>query len=89
MNVSPLLPHRLLRPLQAGASLLAVLCLTPPALAQVESFMLQRGSKVGPATEIKPTDCVTGPDGSVTCNTVIENPPGETPARPKYQPFQN
>jgi hypothetical protein len=66
-----------------------ILCLSSPALAQVESFMLQRGSKVGPETQVKPTNCVTAADGSITCDTVIENPPSTTPARPKYQPFQN
>jgi hypothetical protein len=75
--------------LLAAASLLTGLCLHGPALAQVESFMLQRGSNVGPETKIKPTNCVTAADGSVTCNTVIENPPGNTPAKPKYQPFKN
>ena len=60
-----------------------------PAQAQVESFMLQRGSNVGPATQIKPINCVTAADGSVTCDTKIENPPSDTPAKPSYQPFKN
>jgi len=55
----------------------------------VESFMLKRGGNVGPATQIKPTNCVTGADGSVTCDTVIENPPSDTPAQPNFQPFKN
>jgi len=82
-----LLPLRLL----AAATLLTGfgLHLHLPASAQVESFMLQRGSNVGPETRVKPTNCVTAADGSVTCNTVIENPPGTTPAKPKYQPFKN
>ncbi len=82
-----LLPLRLL----AAATLLTGfgLHLHLPALAQVESFMLQRGSNVGPETKVKPTNCITGADGSVTCDTVIENPPGNTPASPKYQPFKN
>jgi hypothetical protein len=55
----------------------------------VEKFMLQPGSKVGPETKVKPTNCVTAPDGSVTCDTQLENPPGTTPAKPIYQPFRN
>ncbi len=51
--------------------------------------MLQRGSNVGPATQIKPINCVTAADGSVTCDTKIENPPSDTPAKPSYQPFKN
>jgi len=58
-------------------------------LAQVETFMLQPGSNVGPGTRIIPTNCVTAPDGSVTCDTKIENPPGDTPAQPQFQPFRN
>jgi len=64
-------------------------CLGQPALAQVESFMLKPGSNVGPATQIKPTNCVNAADGSVTCDTKIVNPPSDTPARPSYQPFKN
>lgn len=60
-----------------------------PALAGVETFTLERGSSVGPATEVKPTNCRTAADGSVTCDTRLQNPPGDTPARPSYQPFQN
>lgn len=57
------------------------------SLAQVESFMLKPGSNVGPATKVKPTNCVTAADGSITCDTTIENAPGDTPAQPQYQPF--
>ncbi len=60
-----------------------------PALAQVESFILKPGSSVGPATKVTPTNCVTGPDGSVTCDTKLENSPSDTPAKPQYQPFKN
>jgi hypothetical protein len=76
-------------PLPLAAALASGLCLSAPAEAQVESFMLKRGSSVGPETQIKPKNCVTGPDGSVTCDTVIENPKSDTPAQPKYQPFKN
>ena len=67
----------------------ALACLGQPAQAQVESFMLKPGSNVGPATQIKPVNCVTAADGSVTCDTKIENPPSDTPAKPSYQPFKN
>jgi hypothetical protein len=63
--------------------------LAQPASAQVESFMLKPGSKVGPATQIVPTNCVTAADGSVTCDTKIQNSPSDTPAKPSYQPFKN
>ena len=72
------------------ASIAAALgCLGQPALAQVESFMLKPGSKIGPATQVKPTNCVTAADGSVTCDTKIENSPSDTPAKPSFQPFKN
>ena len=51
--------------------------------------MLRPGSKVGPATQIVPTNCVTAADGSVTCDTKIQNSPSDTPAKPSYQPFKN
>ena len=60
-----------------------------PALAQSESFLWGPGSNVGPATEVKPTNCKTAADGSVTCDTQIVNPPDDTPARPQYDPFRN
>ncbi len=63
--------------------------LASPALAQVERFMLQPGSSVGPDTKVTPTNCVTGRDGSVTCDTKLVNPPSNTPASPEYQPFKN
>lgn len=59
------------------------------ALAQSESYLLGPGSNVGPATKIQPTNCTTAPDGSVTCDTKVVNPKGNTPARPQYSPFNN
>jgi hypothetical protein len=73
----------------ASALLLGLAALAQPAVAQVEQFMWQPGSQVGPETKVKPTNCVTAPDGSVTCDTKLENPPGTTPAKPIYQPFRN
>jgi hypothetical protein len=77
------------RPTLALLTCLSLVGPATPALAQVESFMLQPGSSVGPATQVKPTNCVTGPDGSVTCDTKLENPSGDTPASPQYNPFKN
>lgn len=59
------------------------------ARAQVESFILKSGSQVGPATEVKPKNCVTAKDGSITCETELVNPPGNTPAKPQFNPFRN
>jgi hypothetical protein len=60
-----------------------------PAFAQSERYLLKPGSNVGPATRIRPTNCRTAADGSVTCDTVIENDPSDTPAKPEISPFRN
>lgn len=65
------------------------LALVPPAWAQVESFILKSGSQVGPATQVKPKNCVTAKDGTITCDTELVNPPGNTPAKPHFTPFRN
>ena len=75
--------------MRAAAALVVGLSFTGAAQAQVESFMLKRGGNVGPETQINPTNCVTATDGSITCDTVIQNPPSDTPAQPNYQPFKN
>jgi hypothetical protein len=68
----------------------ALLLASPgPVLAQSESYMLKPGSKVGPATQVKETDCVTNRDGSRTCNTKLVNPAGDTQAKPIFTPFKN
>ena len=69
----------------ATASLLG----TAPALAQVESFLVGPGSSVGPSTKVKPKNCVTGADGSITCDTQLENSPSDTQARHIYELFKN
>lgn len=62
--------------------------LTPlGARAQVQQFLLGPGSSVGPETKVKPKDCVTGPDGAITCDTQLVNPPGTTQAKPQYSPW--
>jgi hypothetical protein len=84
------MPERSLRSLCALQVLLAA-CggLAAPVLAQSESFLLGPGSRVGPATEVKPTNCVTAPDGTVTCDTELVNPPGDTRAQPQFELFRN
>ena len=62
---------------------------TAPVIAQRESWMLGPGSRTGKESKVVPTNCVENADGSITCDTKIENPPGDTPARPSYQPFTN
>ena len=89
----PALPRRK-RPARATGTLLLALSLAgvalvaQPGLAQSESFLLKPGSKVGPASNVKATNCKTNPsDGSITCDTKIVNPKGDTPAKPIYSPF--
>ena len=74
-----------LQTLIAGLGLAAALA--SPGLAQSERFLLGPGSNVGPATTIEPKNCVTAADGSITCDTKIVNPKGDTPAKPIYSPF--
>jgi hypothetical protein len=69
----------------------ALLCQLPagPARAQVETFINKPGSDVGPSTRVVPTNCVTAADGTMTCDTKLENPPSNTPAKPTFSPFRN
>jgi hypothetical protein len=92
--LSPGLPRRH-RPGRRSSSLLLIVTLAglslvaQPGLAQSESFLLKPGSKVGPASKVKATNCKTNPtDGSITCDTKIVNPPGDTQAKPQYSPFK-
>jgi hypothetical protein len=87
-----MLLHRLFAtPFTAAGSMLmaavSVAALELPAQAQVESFLWGPGSNVGPETKVEPQNCVTAADGSITCDTKIVNPPGDTPAKPQYRPF--
>ena len=79
-------PQRLL-----GISFLSAVSVTLPqvALAQSEVWLLGPGSRTGEQSTVVPTDCVEGADGSITCNTKIENPPGDTPAKPFFNPFSS
>ena len=63
--------------------------LTPMLLAQSGSYLLGPGSNVGEATQVQEDNCVTAADGSITCDTKLVNPPGDTPARPPFEPFAN
>ena len=72
-----------------AAAVLSLLLGLQPARAQVETFMLQRGSNIGPETKVIPTNCVSASDGSVSCDTQIINPPSASPAKPQFQPFRN
>ncbi|CAK6693359.1 hypothetical protein VB716_08380 [Synechococcus sp. CCY9201] len=67
---------------------LALLC-ADPGRAQSQRFLLGPGSSVGPSTKVKPENCVTAEDGSITCDTKLENSPSDTPARPQMDPFPN
>jgi hypothetical protein len=60
-----------------------------PAQAQVESFLWGPGSNVGPATKVEPQNCKTAADGTITCDTKLVNPAGDTQAKPQYNPFKN
>lgn len=72
------------------ATLAAITLLaTAPVFAQAESFLLGPGSSVGPSTKVKPKNCVTAADGSITCDTQLENSPSDTQARPIYEQFKN
>jgi len=71
------------------AALLSLAVGVLPARAQVETFTLQRGSNIGPETKVTPINCVSGSDGSVSCDTKVINPPSSSPAKPQFQPFKN
>ena len=79
-------PQRLL-----GVSLITAVSVTLPqaVTAQSEVWLLGPNSRTGEQSTVVPTDCVEGADGSITCNTKIQNPPGDTPAKPFYNPFSN
>ena len=55
----------------AGAALWVV----APQIAQAQTvtWLLGPNSRSGPGSTVVPTDCVTGDDVSITCNTKIEN----------------
>ena len=82
--------QRLTAPVATLGLVLAGISLIPAtALAQSESYLLGPGSNIGPATTIKPTNCKTAADGTITCDTKVVNPKGDTPAKPQYSPFNH
>lgn len=90
VHFRPMPGSRLLWGLSPALALaLCALSMGSPALAQSERYLLKPGSSVGPATRIRPANCRTAADGSVTCDTVIENDPSDTPAKPEISPFRN
>ena len=74
-----------------GVSLLTAVSVMLPqaAMAQSEVWLLGPNSRTGEQSTVVPTDCVEAADGSITCNTKIENPPGDTPAKPYFNPFSS
>ncbi|MFM7647172.1 MAG: hypothetical protein ACKO50_03735 [Cyanobium sp.] len=74
------------RLLVAGA--LLGLLTAEPARAQVETFINKPGSDAGPSTKVVPTNCATAADGTVTCDTKHETPPGNTCSKPHFSPFK-
>jgi hypothetical protein len=85
----PKRPSRGSRALLLALGIAGVVLVARPGLAQSEAFLLKPGSKVGPASNVKATNCKTNPaDGSITCDTKIVNPPGDTQAKPQYSPFK-
>jgi hypothetical protein len=95
---SPASPHCSVNaegPLQGLAAVTALAALAgfalapAPALAQRQLWMLGPGSEAAPSAEVVPTNCVTAPDGTITCDTELRNPPRRTPARPSLELFEN
>ena len=58
-------------------------------LAQSESWLLEPNSSTGESSKVVPTNCIKEADGSITCDTKIKNPQGDTQARPSFNPFNN
>ena len=61
----------------------------PVARAQSEDWILGPGSKTSKDSKVVPTNCVTTADGAISCDTKVETPANNTPARPYYNPFND
>ena len=61
----------------------------PVARAQSEGWILGPGSKTSKDSKVVPTNCVTMADGAISCDTKVETPASNTPARPYYNPFND
>tara|TARA_B100001063_G_scaffold31575_1_gene24710 strand:+ start:631 stop:879 length:249 start_codon:yes stop_codon:yes gene_type:complete len=62
---------------------------SPAVQAQSEGWILGPGSRNDKNSTVVPTNCVTAEDGSVSCDTKLENSGNRTPARPYYNPFND
>jgi hypothetical protein len=51
--------------------------------------MLGPGSKTSKDSKVVPTNCKTMADGAISCDTKVETPASNTPARPYYNPFND
>ncbi len=60
-----------------------------PVRAQAQRFLWSPGPSVGPATKVEPSNCVMAADGTITCDTKLVNPPGDTQAKPQVDYFRN
>ena len=85
---APVLSLLLTATATVAATAVATLLGSAPAQAQVESFLWGPGSNVGPSTKVEPKNCVTAADGSISCDTQLVNPEGNTQAKPQYNPFK-
>ena len=63
--------------------------IAPAARAQSEGWMLGPGSKTSKDSKVVPTNCKTMADGAISCDTKVETPASNTPARPYYNPFND
>ena len=61
----------------------------PAAQAQSEGWILGPGSRNDKNSTVVPTNCVTAEDGSISCDTKLENTGRGTAARPYYNPFND
>ncbi|CAI8163572.1 MAG: Uncharacterised protein [Synechococcus sp. CC9902] len=71
--------------LLAGLMTMAV----PVAQAQSEGWILGPGSRNDKNSTVVPTNCVKAEDGSITCDTKLENKGTSSAARPYYNPFND
>lgn len=75
-----------------GGALAGLLALGPtvqPVRAQAQRFLWGPGPSVGPASKVEPTNCQMAADGTITCDTRLVNPPGDTQATPQMDYFRN
>ena len=61
----------------------------PVARAQSEGWILGPGSKTSKDSKVVPTNCEMAANGEISCDTKVETPASNTPARPYYNPFND